>query len=161
MHRMTYWSAIVRPFSWDTTMQGLGLERTFKDHLDQLPWNGQGHLSLDQVARSPVEPDLEHFVWWQLHHFSKKLVLVSYHPHHKKLNLYVQSKSTLFQFKTVLPCPVTPGLDTKSFPVFLISPFSFIHWVIDSGLYVWEINSGPCFQGYLCNLYFVVIAEER
>jgi len=37
------------------------LEGTFKDHLIQFPCHGQGHLSLDQVAQSPIQLNLEHF----------------------------------------------------------------------------------------------------
>jgi len=30
---------------------------------------GKGHLSLAQVAQSPVQPDLEHCQWWGIHSF--------------------------------------------------------------------------------------------
>lgn len=36
-------------------------------------------------------------------------VSVSYHPHHKRILSSLQSKSTLFLFKTTVPCPVTTG----------------------------------------------------
>lgn len=32
-------------------------EGIFTDHLVQCPCHGQGYLSLDQVAQSPVQPD--------------------------------------------------------------------------------------------------------
>ena len=35
------------------------LEGTLKGHLGQLPCNEQGHLQLDQVSQSLVQPDLE------------------------------------------------------------------------------------------------------
>ena len=35
-----------------------GLEGTFRGHLAQPPCSEQGHLQLDQVAQSPVEPGL-------------------------------------------------------------------------------------------------------
>ena len=38
------------------------LEGTLKDLLVQLPCNEQGHLQLDQVAQSPVQPDLIHHI---------------------------------------------------------------------------------------------------
>ena len=41
-----------------------GLEGTFKGHLVQPSCNEQGHLQLDQVAQSPVQPDLEYFQGW-------------------------------------------------------------------------------------------------
>ena len=37
------------------------LEGTFKDNLVQPPCHRQEHLSLDQVAQNPAQPDLEHF----------------------------------------------------------------------------------------------------
>jgi len=36
-----------------------GLEGTFRGHLAQPPCSEQGHLQPDQVAQSPVQPDLE------------------------------------------------------------------------------------------------------
>jgi len=41
-------------------IEWIGLEGTFKDHLVQSPFHGQGHLPLDQVAQSPIQPALEH-----------------------------------------------------------------------------------------------------
>jgi len=43
------------------TIKWFGLEVTFKACLVQTACQGQGHLSLDQVAQSPVQPDPEHF----------------------------------------------------------------------------------------------------
>lgn len=40
------------------------LEGTFKGHLVQLPCREQGHLQLDQVAQSSVQPDRECFQGW-------------------------------------------------------------------------------------------------
>lgn len=34
------------------------LEGTLKDHLVQPPCHGQGHISTDEVAQSPTQPDL-------------------------------------------------------------------------------------------------------
>jgi len=42
-------------------MECFGLEGTFKGHLAQHPDSEQGHLPLDQVAQSPIQPDLERF----------------------------------------------------------------------------------------------------
>ena len=42
-------------------MECFELGETFKGHLVQLPCNEQGHFYLDQVAQSPVQPDLECF----------------------------------------------------------------------------------------------------
>jgi len=38
-----------------------GLEGTFRGHLVQRPCSEQGHLQLDQVAQSVVQPGLESF----------------------------------------------------------------------------------------------------
>lgn len=38
-----------------------GLEGIYKENLGQPLCHGQGHLALDQVAQSPVQPDFEHF----------------------------------------------------------------------------------------------------
>jgi len=49
-----------------------------------------------------------------IHKFSGKPVRpVSHHSHHNKYLSYIQSKSTLFQVKTVAPCPVTTDLGKK------------------------------------------------
>ncbi|KAK4831119.1 LOW QUALITY PROTEIN: hypothetical protein QYF61_015422 [Mycteria americana] len=42
------------------------------------PLQEQGHLQLDQVAQSPIQPDPECFQGWGLHYFS---VPVPHHPH--------------------------------------------------------------------------------
>jgi len=42
------------------------LEGTFKGHLAQPRCNEQGHLQLDQVAQSPIQPDLECFQGWDI-----------------------------------------------------------------------------------------------
>lgn len=44
-----------------------------KDHLITIPCNGQGHLSLDQVAQSPTHPSLQHFWVWDCHTFPGNL----------------------------------------------------------------------------------------
>ncbi|NXG59678.1 SP15 protein, partial [Hemiprocne comata] len=43
-----------------------GTLKTFQSHAP----HGQGHLSLDQVAPSPIQPALEHFQGWGSHSFS-------------------------------------------------------------------------------------------
>ena len=54
-----------------------GYERTLKITEFQLPCPGQGHLPLDQVAQSPIQPGLEHLQGWGIHNFSGQPV-----PHH-------------------------------------------------------------------------------
>ena len=50
------------------------LERTFKGHLVQLPYNEQGHLQLEQAAQSPIQPDLECLQREGIHCFSRQPV---------------------------------------------------------------------------------------
>jgi len=50
-------------------MGWFGLEGTFKDHLVQALSHGQGHLPLDQVAQSPIQPGLEHLQGGDIHSF--------------------------------------------------------------------------------------------
>jgi len=71
-----------------------GLEGTFRGHLAQHPRSEQGHLPLDQVAQSAVQPDLECFQGWGIDHLSGEPVPVFHHPHCKFLP-YIQSKSAL------------------------------------------------------------------
>ena len=73
-HRITEW---------------FGLEGTFKGHLVQPLCNEQGHLQLDQVAQSPVQPELESFQGWGTYHPSGQPVPVSHHPHRKKCLLFI------------------------------------------------------------------------
>ena len=42
----------------------LGLEASCRGHLAQPLCSEQGHLQLDQVAQSPVQPDIECFHGW-------------------------------------------------------------------------------------------------
>ena len=103
-------------------LECFGLEGTLRGHLVQPPWSEQGHLQLDQVAQSPVQPDLECFRGWGIYHLSGQPVPVFHHPHCKKCLPSVQSKSTLFEFKTITPCAITTGPAKKFVPVFLMSP---------------------------------------
>ena len=77
-------------------MEWFGLEGTLKGQLVQPPHGEQGHLHLDQVAQSPVQPDLECFQGWGIYHLSGQPLAVFHHPHCKKFLPYIQSKSILF-----------------------------------------------------------------
>jgi len=93
------------------------LEGTFRGHLSQPPCSEQGHLQLDQAAQSPVQPGLECFQGWGLLYLSGQPVPVFHHPHGKKCLPYIQSKSTLSQFKAIAPCPISTGPAEKIFPI--------------------------------------------
>ena len=57
-----------------------------------------------------------------IHNSSGQPVPVSHHPHHKKCLPPSQPKTTLFQFKTISPCPVIRGSGEKSLSIFVVSP---------------------------------------
>ena len=117
---------IVEP-SYHRIREWLWLEETLKDHPVEPRCHGQGHLSLDHVTQSSVEPVFEHFQQWGIPSFSGQPFPVPHHLHHHKILPFVQSTSTLFQFKTVAPCPIAAGLEKKSLSDFLASP-----------LYIWR-----------------------
>ena len=54
------------------------LEGTLRSHLVQLPCNEQGHLQLNQVAQSPVQPqpDLKCLQGWGIHQFHRFNTLI-------------------------------------------------------------------------------------
>lgn len=95
------------------------LEGTFKGNLVQNPCHEQGHLSLDKVAQSPIQPEPQHFQWWgsitSLGNCASVSLLSSY-----IFLPYGQHKHTLFQFKAITPCPVTKRTLSLSF---LHNPF--------------------------------------
>jgi len=55
--------------------------RDLKDHLVPTPCPGQGHLPLDQVAQSRIQPGLESFQGGGSHSFFGQPVPVPHHPH--------------------------------------------------------------------------------
>lgn len=63
----------------------LGLEERFKDHLVHPSCQGQGHLSPDHAAQSPIPSGSEHFQGWCVHNFSGKPAPVPHYPHNKEL----------------------------------------------------------------------------
>ena len=109
-------------------IESLELEAIFKGHLVQHPCNEQGHLQQDQVAQSPVQPDLECFQGWGTHHLSGQRVSVSHCRYCEKRHPYIQSESEspLFQFGTISPCPITTDPAEESVPFFIISPLQIL-----------------------------------
>jgi len=61
-------------------MELFELEGTLKGHLAQLPLTKQLYLQLDQVAQSPVQPDLECHQEQGIHHLSGQSVPVHHYP---------------------------------------------------------------------------------
>jgi len=55
----------------------------------QAPCHGQGHLALDQVAQSPIQPGLEHFQGGGIHNFSGQRAPGLHHPHTAELLSYI------------------------------------------------------------------------
>jgi len=88
--------AAVRYETVHRIIEQFGLQGTFQGHLVQPPCNKQGHLLLDQAAQSPIQPNLECFQGWGIHHLSGQPVPVFHYPHCKKPLAYIQAKSTLF-----------------------------------------------------------------
>ena len=46
-------------------------------------------------------------------------------PNSKEFLLYIQSKSTLFQFEAITPCPITTGPCKRSLSSLLVAPFKY------------------------------------
>ena len=62
-------------------MEWFGLEGTLKIIWFQPPCHEQGHLPLDQVAQSSIQPGLERCQGGGIHSFSGQPVPVFHHPH--------------------------------------------------------------------------------
>jgi len=86
------------------------------------PCNEQGHAQLDQVAQSPVQPDLECLQRQGINHISVLPVLVPNYPYYKKHIPRIQSKSSLFSLETISPCPITTVLPKESASFLLKAP---------------------------------------
>jgi len=64
--------------------------RDLIDHLVPTPLcHRQGHLPLDQVAQSLIQPGLEHCQGGGSHSFSGQPAPVPHHPHHKTFLPYI------------------------------------------------------------------------
>jgi len=89
-------------------VEHFGLEGTLNIFQFQLPCHGQGPLPPAQGAPSPVEPGLEPCQGGGSHSSSGQPGLGPHYPQREEFPPYIQSKSLLFQFKAVTPCPITP-----------------------------------------------------
>ena len=85
----------------------------------------QGPLPLDQVAHSPIQPGLECFQGEGIDNLCGQPVPLSDHSHGKECLPNIYSKSTLFQFKTLSPYPVTAYPFKKSLHRFPVDPFRY------------------------------------
>jgi len=103
------------------TIESLELERTFKDHLVQLPCNEQGHPQLDQVVRGLIQPCLESLLGWSINHITGQPLSVPYHPRCKMLLSNIQPKLTLFKLETISPCSITTDPTKESVPFFSVA----------------------------------------
>lgn len=74
-----------------TTESQNGLERASKIMQFQAPCHKQGHISLNQVDQSYIQPGLEHLHVWSIPDFSGQRVPVPHHLYSKEL-----SPNTLF-----------------------------------------------------------------
>jgi len=72
------------------------LEGTLKIIWFQPLCHEQGHLPLDQVAQSSIQPGLEHCQAGGIQSFSGQPVLVFHHPHGEEFLPNILSKSALF-----------------------------------------------------------------
>lgn len=102
--------------SWNHKTPWVGRDFQILSNPTPLPWA----RTIFHWAQSPIQPDFEW--WWAMGSFSGRHIPVSHQTHHKKALPYVQSKPTIFQFKTVVPSPVTKGPDSLSLS-FLQTPF--------------------------------------
>ncbi len=123
---MTEVKLIIRKKMNQRFIESFELEGTHGGHLVPLlplPCSEQGHQQPDQVPQSSIQADLECPQGRGFYYLSGHPVSVPHHPHCKKRFSCIQSKSPLFQFETISPCPVTTDSAKESVPFFLIAPF--------------------------------------
>ena len=92
------------------SQNGLGWKRPQGSWISNPPAR-QGHQPphlLDQVAQGPIQPGLEHLQGWGIHNLSGQPVPAPHHYPCKELPPNIQPKSSLFQLKTIPPCPCSP-----------------------------------------------------
>ena len=99
------------------------LEGFFKGHLAKLPCDEQEHLQLDQVAQSPVQPDLECLQGWEIHHLSGQPVPVPHHSYCKKRNFFLIFNLNFSSFSLKpFPLVLSPQAAEESVTFFLVAP---------------------------------------
>lgn len=102
--------------------ESLELKGIFKGHLVQPSCNEQGCPQLDQAPQGLIHPHFESLLGQSISHISGQLVPVPRQAHCKRLLLYIQPISILFELETISPCSVTSGLPKDSVPFFPGAP---------------------------------------
>ena len=123
---LNFWSdcerEVLHPETNHRITEWPGLEGTSRI-MNLQPPARQGHQSphlLDQVAQGPIQPGLEHLQGQGIYSLSRQPIPAPHHSPGKELPPNIQPKSSLFQLKTVPPCPAV----IYSFKEF--TPFLFI-----------------------------------
>ena len=92
--------------SYHRIIEPFASEGTFKKPSSPTPLQRTGTPTAPSGTQSLIQPDLESLTGQSIHHHSGQPVPVAHHPYCKKLLPYIQSKSPLFQFETISPCPI-------------------------------------------------------
>ena len=91
-----------------------------QQHPQPIGCHGQGHLPLDQIAQSSIQPGLRHCQGRGSHSFSGQPVPVPHHPHREEFLPYISSKPALFQLEAITPCPITTCPCKQALSSFLV-----------------------------------------
>ena len=103
-------------------IEWFGLEGTLKLSWFQPPCHEQGHLPPAQAAQSSIQPGLEPCQGGGSHSFSGQCGPGFHHPHGEEFLPNMSSKSALFWFRAVPPCPITPPPCEKSLAILPVGP---------------------------------------
>ena len=110
----------------------------------QLPFDEQGHLELDQFAKSPIQPDAEH-LQWGIPHLSGQPVPVPHHRYCKKFFLISNPNLPSTSLKPFILVQSQQILLKRLFPSFLQLPFKYrIDNVLQQDV-VWGYGGGSVF----------------
>jgi len=115
-------------------IEWLGLEGTSRTIKLQTPRHRQGHLPPHlipaQTAQGHIQPDLEHLQGWMEHPQPLWAAVPSpHHSHSIELSPEIQPKSSLFQLKTISPCPANIYPFNELTPLF----FTLIPFLVAKG----------------------------
>jgi len=110
-HRITEW---------------FGLEGILKLIWFYPPCHKQGHLPPAQAAQSSIQPGLEDCQGGGSHSFSGQPGPGPHHLHGEEFLPNISSKSAIFEFRAIPPCPVTAPPCEKPLSILPVSPSR--HW---------------------------------